>query len=155
MSLDEERVYAGTKRFLKNNGFLVLAGQPPRGVDHIPVIEIKDPNFIGKGSRNAYKPDLVAFKNNNFYIIECKPQYDLGDYHKLKSILSSDERLHAFYNELTQRGLLRKNNINLSYEYFKSNIFGVLSYSSYIITDDLYYIKVNNWAKGHVDTNLE
>lgn len=155
MILDEERVYAGTKRFLRNNDFLVLAGQPPRGVDHIPVIEIKDPNFVDKGSKNAYKPDLVAFKNNKFFIIECKPQYDLGDYNKLKSILYSDDRLHAFYNELTQRGLLRKNNINLSYEYFKSNIFGVLSYSSDVTTNDLYYIKVNNWIKGNVDTNLE
>lgn len=155
MILDEERVYIGTKRFLKNNDFLVLAGQPPRGVDHIPVIEIKDPNFTDKGSKNAYKPDLVAFKNNAFFIIECKPQYDFGDYCKLKSVLLSDERLHAFYNELTQRGLLRKNNINLSYDYFKSNIFGVLSYSSDITTNDLYYIKVNNWIKGYVDTNLE
>lgn len=155
MILDEEHVYTGTKRFLKNNGFLILAGQPPRGVDHLPVIEIKDPSFVDKGSKNAYKPDLVAFKNNNFFIIECKPQYDLGDYDKLKSILSSNERLHAFYNELTQRGLLRKNNINLSFNYFKSNIFGVLSYSSDVTINDLYYIKINNWIKGYVNTNIE
>lgn len=155
MILDEERVYVGTKRFLKNNDYLVLAGQPPRGVDHIPVIEIKDPNFTDKGSKNAYKPDLVAFKNNKFFIIECKPQYDLGDYDKLNSILSSNERLNTFYNELKQRGLFKKNNINLSFDDFKSSTFGVLSYSSEIILNDLYYIKVNNWIKGYVDTNLE
>ena len=39
--LSEEEVYNGAKRILKNNNYTLLAGQPPRGVDHLPVVEIK------------------------------------------------------------------------------------------------------------------
>lgn len=65
----EKSVYNGTKNWLLNNGFSILAGQPPRGVDHLPVIEIKNPTGE-KGSRDAYKPDLVAYKDEMFFIIE-------------------------------------------------------------------------------------
>ena len=44
--LTEEEVYNGTKNWLLNNGFSILAGQPPRGVDHLLVIEIKNPTNL-------------------------------------------------------------------------------------------------------------
>ena len=90
--LTEEEVYNGAKIWLKKNAFFILAGQPARGVDHLPVIEIK--NSTGdKGSKFSYKPDLVAYKNNIFYIIECKPEYDAEDNMKINDILLSEYRL--------------------------------------------------------------
>lgn len=154
MILDEERVYLGTKAFFKNNDFIILAGQPPRGSDSFPVIEIKDSNNTDKGSKNSFKPDLVAYKDNCFYIVECKPEYNNDDYLKLKSILESDERLESFFSELNQRNLLRRNNIHTSIDDFKLNVYGVLSYSSNIIINDIYHIKIINWTIGSVNTNI-
>ena len=88
--MTEEEVYLGCKNYLLKNGYKVIAGQPARGVDHLPVIEIKGDNDGTKGSKFSYKPDLVAFKENFIYIIECKPKFDLGDYLKLKEIKNSN-----------------------------------------------------------------
>jgi len=56
MLLSEEEVYNGAKRWLRKNGYIVLAGQPARGVDHLPVIEIKQPTG-DKENKLAYKPE--------------------------------------------------------------------------------------------------
>lgn len=145
MYLSEEEVYVGAKRWLQNNGFIVLAGQPARGVDHLPVIEIKLPTG-DKGSQFSYKPDLVAFKDNVFYIIECKPKYDLGDHEKLISVLTSDERKNNFYIEMEQYGLLER----ISYEGTKSDfctsLKGVLAFSGQDVEDDqLNRLLVDDW----------
>ena len=128
MSLSEEEVYLGAKRWLIQNGYSVLAGQPARGNDHLPVIEIKQPTGE-KGSRNAYKPDLVAFKDGSFYIIECKPEFNRDDLEKIRSILSSDIRERMFFQELEQYGLLRRINYNEPFETFRDSIEGMLAFS--------------------------
>lgn len=105
--LSEEEVYNGAKRWLMKNGYTILAGQPARGVDHLPVIEIKDPTGE-KGSKDSYKPDLVAFKDDVFFIVECKPAFDHGDNLKIQDVLSSLTRLQNLYIELSQYNLLKK-----------------------------------------------
>lgn len=143
--LTEEEVYNGTKNWLLNNGFSVLAGQPPRGVDHLPVIEIKNPTGE-KGSRDAYKPDLVAYKNDEFYIIECKSKYDLGDDRKLHKTLSSPERLFFFYRELQQYKLLAKINYSRPVELFSSRVRGMLANSEgYHSECELKQLIVSSW----------
>lgn len=154
MCFSEEEVYQGTKRFFKNNNFLVLAGQPPRGVDHLPVIEIKDESFLQKGSKNSYKPDLLTYKDNLFYIVECKPTFDSNDYVKLKSILESTSRLNMLYDELKQRNILTKYNICLTKDEFSKACTGVLAYSSEIVYNDLFFIRINHWRKGYADHNI-
>ena len=71
--LNEEEVYNGSKQWLIDNGFAVLAGQPARGVDHLPVIEIKE-STGEKGSKFSYKPDLVAYKDDVFYAFKAPKQ---------------------------------------------------------------------------------
>ena len=144
--MTEEEVYLGTKRYLIKNNFLVLAGQPPRGVDHLPVIEIKESNSE-KGSRFSYKPDLIAFKNNRFIIIECKPTFNYGDYQKLHNILSNSTRFKNFYLELEQYNILFKANYTLGFEYFCQNIQIALAYCGEINDkyNDIDYICVSNW----------
>ena len=143
--LTEEEVYNGTKNWLLKNGFSVLAGQPPRGVDHLPVIEIKNPTGE-KGSRDAYKPDLVAYKNDEFHIIECKPKYDLGDDIKLHKTLSSPERLFFFYRELQQYKLLAKINYSRPFEIFSSQVRGMLANSEgYHSECELEQLIVSSW----------
>ncbi|MEG0844286.1 hypothetical protein [Clostridium sp.] len=154
MILSEEHIYSGTKKYFRSNSFIILGGQPPRGVDHFPVVEIKDSSMNEKGSKHSYKPDLIAYRNNSFFIVECKPTYDENDYLKLKLILHSEQRLNSLYLELIQRGIFSRNNINLSFDDFKSNTYGVLAYSSEITDNDLYYVQVTNWLKGVANSNI-
>ena len=126
--LSEEEVYNGAKRWFRNNGYLVIAGQPARGVDHLPVIEIKNPTG-DKGSKYSYKPDLVAYKNNKFFIIECKPEYNEDDISKINDILLSDTRLKSFYSEINQYNLFDKIGYHPTFIMFKNSIEGVLAFS--------------------------
>lgn len=143
--LTEEEVYNGTKNWLLNNGFSILAGQPPRGVDHLPVIEIKNPTGE-KGSRDAYKPDLVAYKNEVFFIIECKPKYDFGDNNKLHNVLSSHERLFYFYRELQQYKLLAKINYDKPFDIFVAHVKAMLANSeSYNTACEFKQLIVQSW----------
>lgn len=144
MLLSEEEVYNGAKRWLRKNGYIVLAGQPARGVDHLPVIEIKQPTG-DKGSKFAYKPDLVAFKDNKFYIIECKPGFDKGDLLKVTEVLNSPERLYSFYNELEQYQLLRKINYTGGYNAFCTSVVGILAHSEKGLPCSLQQLKIEDW----------
>ena len=128
MVLTEEEVYNGAKRWLRKNGYQVIAGQPARGVDHLPVIEIKLPSG-DKGSRDSFKPDLVAYKNETFFIIECKPEYNDGDRVKILEVLASRERLMHFYNELNQYQLLKRVGFTRDREFFFETVRGILAFS--------------------------
>lgn len=143
--LTEEEVYNGAKRWLRKNGFQVIAGQPARGVDHLPVIEIKQPSG-DKGSRDAYKPDLVAYKDEVFYIIECKPSFDYGDLEKVNDVLSSTERKKNFFIELSQYQLLMRVHYNKSFDVFCDSVEGVLAYSGETGPEcNLHKLIVHDW----------
>ena len=128
MPLTEEEVYNGAKRWLQQNGYTIIAGQPARGVDHLPVIEIKLP-CGDKGSKDAFKPDLVAYKNNLFYIVECKPAYNEGDRQKILSVLNSTNRLNNFYDELAQYDLLHRVEYCGAKVGFGKSVKGILAFS--------------------------
>lgn len=166
--LSEEEVYNGAKRILKNNNYTLLAGQPPRGVDHLPVVEIKSGTNKEKGSKDSFKPDLIAYKDNILLIIECKPNFSNSDLQKLHKTLNSQSRLLAFYNELLERGLLNKINKDIKFDEFKKIVFGSLAYSSSPISNNkilensnlyntnesdnkIYQIIVNSWlGNGYI-----
>jgi hypothetical protein len=103
--LSEGYVYQVIKKYLHEEGWSILGGQPPGGTDHIPVIEIKDPEHLGKGSKGSYKPDLVTFnkKLNRIELIELKPGYSRSDQLKLEEILANPLRLLSFRDELISR----------------------------------------------------
>jgi hypothetical protein len=146
MILSEEMVYNGTKKLLIHNDFQVLGGQPPRGVDHLPVIEIKSIDNTTKGSKNAFKPDLLCYKNEIFYIVECKPTFDENDYYKVHEILNSEARLKLLYVELEQRNILKRINYPYSLEHFKLNIKGCLAYSGIKVeASNVLHIVVENF----------
>ena len=152
--MTEEEVYQGSKHYLLNNGFILLAGQPPRGVDHLPVIEIKE-NNAEKGSKFAYKPDQVAYKDGYFIIIECKPSFDYDDYLKLKSVINSPIRVRNFYTELQQYHLLEKAGFTESFDFFCSHLKISLAYSGEQNRkySDINHIIVRNW-QGDASSTL-
>ncbi len=112
----EDQIYIYSKKWFSFNNYKILAGQPPSGSDNIPNIEIKDPKYNYKGSKGAYKPDLIVANNNYIIIIECKPLYDEKDMRKLLDIEQSSQRKINFYKEIISRGLLKKNNLSSCFD---------------------------------------
>jgi hypothetical protein len=114
--MKEDEIYVGTKIWFKNHGFIPLAGQPPNGCDNIPTIEIKSGNNQEKGSRGSFKPDLVFANNSFFIIVECKPFDDKGDELKLIEVINSQERKKLLFDEINQRGILKRKKLEMYYE---------------------------------------
>jgi len=153
----EDQVYFYTKEWFQKNGFKIIAGQPPKGSDNIPVLEIKDVNYLDKGSKGSFKPDLVTINSKNIIIIECKPKYDNNDKDKLLSVLFDNNRKLLLYEQLNQRKLLIKSSFHEFFSTFAKfnnklkcclsntspNI--VLQYLSNLqIKEQIEYSKLNN-----------
>ncbi|MDR3448249.1 MAG: hypothetical protein P4M15_00595 [Alphaproteobacteria bacterium] len=111
----EDEIYVVSKEWFKSRGFIPIAGQPPNGSDNIPVIEIKDPDQLAKGSKGSYKPDLVFANDAYVVLVECKPAFNMGDKLKLEQIAGSLSRQGAFYDELVSRRMLEKSGLKPSY----------------------------------------
>lgn len=107
----EDEVYFHTKEFLRNSGLTVIAGQPPRGTDRVPVIEIKSPENDRKGSDGSFKPDLVAANEQVILVVECKPRYSSSDVQKLQELRASADRRRKLVEEILQRGLLHRHGL--------------------------------------------
>lgn len=99
-------MYVRAKAILADRAWVVVAGQPPRGTNHLPVVEVKDPLRESKGSGGAYKPDLIAWHSGWFLLVECKPGLDANDAAKLGAILGSRPRLAELWAELESRRIL-------------------------------------------------
>ena len=104
----EDEIYLLTKKWVLERKFDILGGQPPNGTDRFPVIEIKSEENSKKGSRTSYKPDLIIATPDFLLIIECKPQFNLGDVDKLREIAQSRSRIKALIEELRQRRSLER-----------------------------------------------
>lgn len=111
----EDEVYVGTKAWFRKNGFIPLAGQPPNGCDNIPTIEIKEHSHRNKGSKGSFKPDLVVANQSFIVLVECKPTDDKQDEKKLLEVLQNEGRLRLLFDELTQRGILKRRKLDASF----------------------------------------
>lgn len=125
---NETQVFISVKEFLVSQGWHVLGGQPPSGTDQLPIIEIKDPGFRGKGSKGSYKPDLVAWHNSCLAIIELKPKFSKSDRDKVSEVLNSPERLSSLWQGLIERNITLQDSRKISDVKNSSRIVGGLGY---------------------------
>src|SRR4051812_5227569 len=114
--IEENLVYQILKKYLRQQNWIVLRGEPPGGTNHIPVIEVRDPLNFKKGSKGSKKIDLVAFKSSFFLLLELKPSYSYSDICKLNELLKYPSGRESFLNALLAKGLLKSNNININYQ---------------------------------------
>lgn len=128
MSLSETTVYLKVKKHLKSSGWSVLAGQPPSGTDHLPVIEIKDDFESGNGSKGSFKPDLVAWKDDILVFIELKPIFNAPDQAKVENVLNSPRRIQALWEDLNQRRVKINTGELLSTRMTQTRVVGGLGY---------------------------
>ena len=93
--LREDVIHFSVRRFLRENGWLLIAGQYPDGSDdELPSLNIMDPMLARdnspdprRHSQNKIVPDLVSNKGDIILIIEMKPSYSYEDEHKLIDLL--------------------------------------------------------------------
>ena len=104
MKITESFVHVAMRLFLKNNGWLLIAGEYPNGSDdELNVLSISDPAVAKDNSPDPRRhsvgeiiPDLVAARDNRILIIEAKPKYSIDDKYKLINLLTNEkERLIA------------------------------------------------------------
>lgn len=96
MKKDETFVHVAMRTFLKQRGWLLIAGQYPGGSDdELHVFNVFDPALARDESpdhrRHSFGklvPDLIAYKNNRLIIVEAKPEYSTADKEKLNYLLS-------------------------------------------------------------------
>lgn len=147
----EDEVYVGTKSLLDRLGWAIIAGQPPAGCDHLPVVEVKAPKRDALGSLGAYKPDLIAVRENYLLLVECKPLHDDGDAEKLRFVVGSGERRATLFSELRQRRLLAKRGFS---EDTVFSLMGALAHAGPVhLQDDLIVLSVkdvNGTGGAHV-----
>ena len=103
--LNETQVFILVRKYLIENNWQVIGGQPPSGTDHLPVIEIRDPMYKGNGSKGSYKPDLIAWYESKLVIIELKPSFNNPDRDKVNKVLNSPERIGSLWESLIQRNI--------------------------------------------------
>lgn len=127
--LAEDEVYIGAKALLRSHGWTILAGQPPSGSNHLPVVEVKWSGRAGKGSKGAYKPDLIASKAGVFMLVECKPDHNEADAEKLREILGDASRKSLLFREMTQRHLLERHGITSGEIEFCDRLIGAIAHS--------------------------
>lgn len=103
--LNETEIYLLIKKWLVNENWQVIGGEPPGGTNHIARIELHDPEYKLKGSKGSKKIDMVAYKNNFFLLLELKDDYSKisSDVKKLNTIVSEKKWINAFYKSVSER----------------------------------------------------
>lgn len=98
MKITESFVHVAIREFLKNEGWLLIAGEYPNGSDdELNVLSISDPTVARDNSPDPRRhssgeiiPDLIAHKNDVILIIEAKPNYSYDDKAKLNNLLENE-----------------------------------------------------------------
>jgi len=85
---NETHVYVYTKKFLRDNGWILIAGEPAGGSDELPRVEIRDRLNTNKGSKGSYKIDLIGVKGDLLLLTEIKTKFNYTDIEKLNEVVS-------------------------------------------------------------------
>ena len=88
-------IHLAMRRFLRQDGWFLIAGEFPGGSDHeLYPLNVVDPKYAKDCSPDPRRhslgeliPDLVALKNNLLIIAEAKPTYDKNDFAKLECLI--------------------------------------------------------------------
>ena len=115
----EDFIHFFARKFLRSNGWELIAGQYPNGSDdELTSLNIMDPVLAKdespdprRHSKNKLVPDIVACRGKNVLIVEAKPRYDIEDKGKLSEIVGV--RKKDFMYSLAQK--IEERNINLTY----------------------------------------
>ena len=114
MNRDETFVHVAIRKYLKEKGWKLIAGQYPGGSDdELHVLNIYDPELARDESPDHRRhslgklvPDLMAYKNDKLIVVEAKPNFSIQDRKKLTNLFN--ERKDHFLSVLNKFAIERK-----------------------------------------------
>jgi hypothetical protein len=113
MKWTEGRIHVAMRRYLKQQGWLLIAGEYPGGSDHeLYPLNVVDPTLARDNSPDPRRhsageliPDIVALNGPNLLIGEAKIRYNQNDRVKLDVLLT--QRRADFLSSLRKFALER------------------------------------------------
>lgn len=102
--MTEAFVHRAVRRYLRAEGWTLIAGQWPGGTDdELHTLYVMDPSVARdlspdprRHSLDKFVPDVIALKAGVLLIVEAKPIYSQADYEKLERLLTERrEDLHT------------------------------------------------------------
>jgi len=95
--MTEDYIHVAMRQYLKDNGWLLIAGEFPGGTDdELNVLSISDPEVARDNSPTPRQhstgeiiPDLLTYKDGVILIVEAKPKYSQADKEKLEDLLTT------------------------------------------------------------------
>lgn len=95
MRWTEGHIHLAMRRVLRDQGWLLVAGEFPGGSDHeLYPLNVVDPSVARDRSPDPRRhslgeliPDLVALRDRDLFIGEAKLRYDVGDREKLEMLV--------------------------------------------------------------------
>jgi Holliday junction resolvase len=92
----EDLIHVAVRRFVRAQGWTLIAGQHPNGSDELPTLYIVDPTVARDNSPDPRRhsaekqvPDLVAYKAGIMLLVELKPRFSAEDEAKLLDLLTN------------------------------------------------------------------
>jgi len=114
--LNESEIYLSIKKWLKENEWVILGGEPPGGTNDIPLLELKDIDYMGKGSKGSKKIDVISYQNGFFLLLELKSRFSYSDVRKLNEIVGDKNWRLAFIMALREKRVFENSGITLPSE---------------------------------------
>ena len=105
--MKEDYIHYAAREFLKKEDWILIAGEYPNGSDdELHSLKIMD-RYLARDnspdsrrhSLNKLVPDLIAYKDNEFLIVEMKPTYSKSDEEKLEEIMTTRIQELTYYLE--------------------------------------------------------
>jgi hypothetical protein len=112
----EEEIYIKFKDKMLREGWILVAGEPPKGTENRPVLEIKPKKT--KGSKNSIKPDAVFLKTNKLLIVEFKDKFSKEDETRMINLIES-EPLKVSLKEAIEEKDSIKNQFSLPFDKYQ------------------------------------
>ena len=101
----EEEIYLKFKDKMLREGWILVAGEPPKGTENRPVLEIKPKKT--KGSKNSIKPDAVFLKTNELLIVEFKDEFSKEDETRMINLIESKSLKDSLREAIKEKGNIK------------------------------------------------
>jgi len=129
----EEEIYLRFKDKMLRDGWTLLAGEPPKGTENRPVLEIK-PKKI-KGSKNSIKPDSVFLKNNELLIVEFKEKFSKEDETRMINLKENESLKNSLWEAIKEKSNI-KNKFSFPFDTYQIKT-GLVNNDHHEVSDKL------------------
>jgi len=101
----EEEIYLKFKDKMLQEGWVLVAGEPPKGTENRPVLEIKPKKT--KGSKNSIKPDAVFLRTDELLIVEFKEKFSKEDEARMIGLIESKSLKNSLKEAIEEKGNIK------------------------------------------------